>query len=66
MDVYVLLYNVGKDEEGIHSIDIKGRTIVLMFEEKDDAQRMCGGGSNNLKNLGFVINRSERIEVRHN
>ncbi|MEE2811849.1 MAG: vWA domain-containing protein [Candidatus Thermoplasmatota archaeon] len=43
-----------------------GHRLCLIFEEKDDAQRMCGGGSNNLKNLGFVINRSERIEVRHN
>ena len=42
MDVFVLLYNIGTDKEGIHSIEIKGRTIVLMFEEKDDAERYCG------------------------
>ncbi|KGG13782.1 hypothetical protein EV04_0267 [Prochlorococcus marinus str. LG] len=37
-----MLYNVGKEDEGIHSIDIKGKTIVLMFEDKDDAVRYCG------------------------
>ena len=42
MNVYVLLYNSGTDKEGIHSIDFKGRTIVLMFEDKDDATRYCG------------------------
>ena len=42
MDIFVLLYNIGTDKEGIHSIELKGRTIVLMFEEKDDAERYCG------------------------
>ncbi len=42
MDVFVLLYNLGTEKEGIHSIELKGRTIVLMFEEKDDAERYCG------------------------
>ncbi len=42
MLVHVLLYKVGEDEEGIHSIDIRGKTIVLMFEDKDDADRYCG------------------------
>ena len=42
MLVHVLLYKVGKEEEGIHSIDIKGKTIVLMFEDRDDAERYCG------------------------
>ena len=42
MRVHVLLYNVGSDNEGIHSIDIKGQTIVLMFEDLDDAERYCG------------------------
>ncbi len=42
MDIYVLLYNLGTEKEGIHSIELKGRTIVLMFEEKDDAERYCG------------------------
>ena len=41
MNVFVLLYNSGTDKEGIHSIELKGRTIVLMFEEKDDAIRYC-------------------------
>ena len=42
MDVFVLLYNSGSDKEGIHSIELKGRTIVLMFEDIDDAERYCG------------------------
>ena len=42
MNIFVLLYNSGTDKEGIHSIELKGRTIVLMFEEKDDASRYCG------------------------
>ena len=42
MNIFVLLYNSGTDKEGIHSIELKGRTIVLMFEEKDDAERYCG------------------------
>ena len=42
MDVFVLLYNSGSDNEGIHSIELKGKTIVLMFEDKDDAIRYCG------------------------
>ena len=42
MNIYVLLYNSGTEKEGIHSIELKGRTIVLMFEEKDDAIRYCG------------------------
>ena len=42
MNIYVLLYNFGTEKEGIHSIELKGRTIVLMFEEKDDAERYCG------------------------
>ena len=42
MNIFVLLFNSGTDKEGIHSIEIKGRTIVLMFEDQDDATRYCG------------------------
>ena len=42
MNIFILLYNSGTDKEGIHSIELAGRTIVLMFEEKDDARRYCG------------------------
>ena len=31
MNIYVLLYNFGTEKEGIHSIELKGRTIVLPF-----------------------------------
>ena len=42
MNIFILLYNSGTDKEGIHSIELKGKTIVLMFEDKDDATRYCG------------------------
>ena len=42
MNIFVLLYNSGTENEGIHSIELKGRTIVLMFEDRDDAERYCG------------------------
>ena len=42
MNIFVLLYNSGTEKEGIHSIELKGRTIVLMFEDKDDAIRYSG------------------------
>ena len=42
MEIFVLLFNSGTEKEGIHSIELKGRTIVLMFEDKDDAIRYCG------------------------
>ena len=29
MKVFVLLYNSGTDKEGIHSIELRGKTIVL-------------------------------------
>ena len=39
MGVHVLLFDAGTQGEGIHSIDLKGKTIVLLFEDADDAER---------------------------
>ncbi len=39
MSVYVVLFNVGTDNEGIHSIRIGDQQQVLMFESEDDAIR---------------------------
>lgn len=39
MRVYILLFNAGTDNEGIHTIQIGDRNKVLMFEEEDDAAR---------------------------
>lgn len=49
MRVYVLLFNVGTDNEGIHTLKLKQpdpdgnseavRNVVLMFESEDDATR---------------------------
>ena len=42
MRVHVLLFNAGTDSEGIHSLEIAGRTVVLLFENPDDAERYAG------------------------
>lgn len=42
MRVYVLLFDAGSDQEGIHSIELNGRTVVLLFEDPDDAERYAG------------------------
>ncbi len=42
MLVHVLLYEAGTESEGIHSLELKDATVILMFEDKDDAERYCG------------------------
>lgn len=42
MPVHVLLFDAGSDDEGIHSIEVGGRTVVLLFEDADDAERYAG------------------------
>ena len=42
MRVNVLLFDAGSDSEGIHSLEIAGRTVVLLFENPDDAERYAG------------------------
>lgn len=42
MPVHVLLFDAGTDQEGIHSLEVNGRTLVLLFEERDDAERYAG------------------------
>ncbi|HEY9634881.1 MAG TPA: DUF3110 domain-containing protein [Coleofasciculaceae cyanobacterium] len=37
--VFILLFNAGTDNEGIHTIRIGDRNTVLMFESEDDATR---------------------------
>jgi hypothetical protein len=39
MRIFVLLVNANTDNEGIHSINMGNRDIILMFEEEDDALR---------------------------
>lgn len=39
MRVFVLLYNAGTENEGIHTIQIGDRNLILMFESEDDATR---------------------------
>ena len=59
MKIFVLLYNSNSEDEGIHSIEYKGKTIVLMFEEKDDAERYCGL----LEAQDFPVPTVEQIEI---
>jgi hypothetical protein len=40
--VHVLLFDAGSDTEGIHSLELNGRTVVLLFEDPDDAERYAG------------------------
>ena len=39
MTVYVVLFNARTENEGIHSLQVDGRNLVLMFEVEDDATR---------------------------
>lgn len=39
MRVFVLLFNAGTDNEGIHTIKIEERNVILMFEGEEDAVR---------------------------
>ncbi len=39
MRVFVLLFNARTENEGIHTISIGDRNVVLMFAEEDDATR---------------------------
>lgn len=40
--VHVLLFDAGSDQEGIHSLELAGRTVVLLFQHRDDAERYAG------------------------
>ena len=42
MLVHVLMYEAGTESEGIHSLELKGATVILMFQDRDDAERYCG------------------------
>ncbi|MBR8829690.1 MAG: hypothetical protein N5P05_001357 [Chroococcopsis gigantea SAG 12.99] len=41
MRVYVLIFNPGTDNEGIHTIQMGEQNKVLMFESVDDATRFA-------------------------
>lgn len=42
MLVYILLFNAGTDNEGIHTVQMGDRNTILMFKDKDDALRYGG------------------------
>ena len=60
MRVHVLLFDAGSDSEGIHSLEVAGRTVVLLFENLDDAERYAGL----LEALDFPVPTVEALE-RH-
>lgn len=39
MRVFVLLFNARTENEGIHTLKMEDRNVVLMFESEDDATR---------------------------
>ncbi len=39
MQVFVLLFNAGTENEGIHTLKVGDRNTILMFESEDDAIR---------------------------
>ncbi|WAL59015.1 DUF3110 domain-containing protein [Thermocoleostomius sinensis] len=39
MRVFVLLFNAGTENEGIHTLKVGDRNTILMFESEDDATR---------------------------
>ena len=39
MRIYVLLFNARTENEGIHTLQVGDRNLVLMFESEDDATR---------------------------
>ncbi|NJL46627.1 MAG: DUF3110 domain-containing protein [Leptolyngbyaceae cyanobacterium SM2_5_2] len=41
MRVFVLLFNARTDNEGIHTIKVGERNVILMFESEDDAIRFA-------------------------
>jgi Protein of unknown function (DUF3110) len=41
MRIFVLLFNARTENEGIHTLQIGNRNIVLMFAEEDDATRFA-------------------------
>jgi hypothetical protein len=41
MRVFVLIFNAGTNNEGIHSIRVGDRNTIMMFESEDDATRFA-------------------------
>ena len=42
MLVYILLFNAGTDNEGMHTVQMGDRNTILMFQDEDDALRYAG------------------------
>jgi hypothetical protein len=42
MQVWVLLFNANTDNEGIYTLEVEGKNIIVAFEHEDDAIRYAG------------------------
>ncbi len=42
MQVWVLLFNANTDNEGIYTLEVEGKNIIVAFEQEDDAIRYAG------------------------
>ncbi|MDX2256269.1 MAG: DUF3110 domain-containing protein [Pseudanabaenaceae cyanobacterium bins.39] len=42
MQVWVLLFNANTDNEGIYTLEVEGKNIIIAFEQEDDAIRYAG------------------------
>jgi hypothetical protein len=42
MQVWVLLFNANTDNEGIYTLEVEGKNIIVAFEHEDDATRYAG------------------------
>lgn len=42
MQVWVLLFNANTDNEGIYTLEMQGKNIIVAFEQEDDAIRYAG------------------------
>ena len=58
--VYVLLYNAGTDNEGIHTITHQGRHTILMFESSSDATHFA----RQLRDQNFPMPSVDTIEAK--
>jgi hypothetical protein len=56
--VFVLLFNAGTDNEGIYSMKIADRDLILMFEQQDDAVRFA----DQLEAEDFLVPTVEEID----
>ncbi|AGY59466.1 DUF3110 domain-containing protein [Gloeobacter kilaueensis] len=58
MQLWVLIFNAGSENEGIYTLSVQDKNIVVAFESEDDA--LCY--ANLLEAQDFMVPQVERIE----